>query len=43
MNPQPAQVPGLWVEAGFVSDGDALFGSLAENTVWDTRMRAGSA
>ena len=25
MNPRPAEVPGLWVEAGFAPDGDALF------------------
>lgn len=32
MNPQPAEVPGLWVEAGFVPDGNALFDLLRETT-----------
>jgi alkylated DNA repair dioxygenase AlkB len=40
MNPQPAEVPGLWVEAGFVPDGDAMFDLLSGTTAWDTRMRA---
>lgn len=40
MNPQPAEVPGLWVEAGFVPSGNGLFKLLAETTAWDTRMRA---
>lgn len=40
MDQQPAGVPGVWVEDGFVPDGDALFAFLSEATAWDTRMRA---
>lgn len=40
MNPRPAEVPGLWVEAGFAPDGDTLSALLSETTAWDTRMRA---
>lgn len=40
MNPRPVVVPGLWVEVGFIPDGDALFALLSETTAWDTRMRA---
>jgi alkylated DNA repair dioxygenase AlkB len=40
MGPQPAGVPGVWVEDGFVPDGDALFALLSGTTSWDARMRA---